>query len=248
MLLARPKPKRPVSELSIASVRINIEYLLELDVLTLQQIDSVLSTNRKRYSDASIYSRPMSTDQPSPAFSTENIFGQSSENVSLRASLVPYREWWTLLQSTPNPFREEEPNDERTDCDAPVTPIHQHAHNFHRGSSLFSSIHRNSLHSSRVFEIAEDNNYATPPSPTGSDLTITLPRYTFAQDMADESKSSSQDPLPDSTCSKGLGVGKTESVSDSKNKGIFLSYPPHADHVVDFSSRLKRTPHKAIFV
>lgn len=247
MLLARPKPKRPVSELSIASVRINREYLPELDVLTLQQIDSVLSTNRKRYSDASIYSRPMSTAQPSPAFFTETSSGQSSENVSLRASLVPYREWWTFLQSTANPFREEEPNDERTDRDAPATPIHSHAHNSHRRSSLSSSTHRNSLHSSRVFEAPKDN-YATPPSPTGSNLTITPSRYTFDQDMAEESKSSSQDPLPDSTRSKGLGVEKAESVSDSKNKGIFLSYPPRVDHVVDFSSRLKRTPHKAIFV
>ncbi|BCR86727.1 uncharacterized protein ACHE_30714S [Aspergillus chevalieri] len=201
MLLARPKPKRPVSELSIAS------------------IDSVLSTNRKRYSNASIYSRPMSTAQPSPAFSTENSSGQSSENVSLRASLVPYREWWAFLQSTPNPFREEEPNDERTNCDAQATLIHRHAHNSRREYSLFSSTHRNSLHSSRVFKAPEDN-YTTPPSPTGSDLTITPSRYTFAQNMT-ESKSSSQDLLSNSTRSKGLGVEKAESVSDSKNKDTY---------------------------
>lgn len=167
----------------------------------------------------------MSTTQSSPAFPTENSSGQSSENASLRASLVPYREWWAFLQSTPNPFREERPNDERTDCDVPATPIHNHAHKFHKGSSLFSSTYRNSLHSSRVFKAREDN-YATPPSPTGSDLTITPSRYTFAQDTVEESKLSPQDPLPDSTSSKGLGVEKAESVSDSNNKGISLAYHP----------------------
>lgn len=181
----------------------------------------------------------MSTAQPSPAFSTENSSGQSSENVSLRASLVPYREWWAFLQSTPNPFREEEPNDERTNCDAQATLIHRHAHNSHREYSLFSSTHRNSLHSSRVFKAPEDN-YTTPPSPTGSDLTITPSRYTFAQNMT-ESKSSSQDLLSNSTRSKGLGVEKAESVSDSKNKGISLSYPSRVHHVVELSLRPKRT-------
>jgi len=196
---------------------------MQAQILTSEQIDSVLSTSRKRYSDASIYSRPMSTAQPSHAFPTENSSGQSSENVSLRASLVPYREWWAFLQSAPNPFREEEPNDECTDCDAPATSIHRHAHNSHRESSLISLTHKNSLHSSRVFEASEDINYAKPPSPTVSDLTITPSRYTFTQNMTEESKPSSQNLLSDSTRSKGRGMEKAESVSDSKNKGIHYS-------------------------
>lgn len=56
-----------------------------------------------------------------------------------------------------------------------------------------------------------------------------------------ESKSSSQDLLSNSTRSKGLGVEKAESVSDSKNKGISLSYPSRVHHVVELSLRPKRT-------
>lgn len=158
----------------------------------------------------------MSTAQPSPAFSAESSSGQSSENVSLRVSLLPYREWWAFLQSSPNPFREE-PNDECTDCDAPATPIHKPSHNSHRASSLFSFTHKNPPRSSRVFE-APDDNALTPPSLAGSDLTITPSRYNFTQTMAEESKASFQEPY--SAYSRDLGLEKeAEDISVSKNKG-----------------------------
>lgn len=184
---------------------------------------SLLSTvDRRRYSEASVYSRPGSTANFSEYFSNQTASSQevsSDEDLSLRASLLPYREWWTFFQSKTNPFTEDNTNDGRASLDAPVTSIHSSSHNSHRASSLFSLPQQNSSQNHPDFDSPE-NDASKPPSPTSSELTVTPSRFTFAQAMAEEAKTSSQEAFG----SKGLGGLTVEGTSDGMTAGKIMCF------------------------
>lgn len=179
---------------------------------------SLMSTvDRRRYSEASVYSRPRSTANFSEYFSNQTASSQevsSDEDFSLRASLLPYREWWNFLQSKTNPFTEDDTNDGHASLKAPVTSIHSSSHNSHRASSLFSLPQQNSSRSHPDFDSPE-NDASTPPSPTSSELTITPSRFTFAQVMAEEANTFSQEAFGP----KSLGDQTVEGTSESKTAG-----------------------------
>ena len=192
-----------------------------------QQVDSTSTVNRRRISTASsIYSRrPMSTAEypsksPAEESSSDRQRVQFEDNPALRASLLPYQEWWAFMQSTHNPFMEDSLNDEQpyVPCDAPATPIHRPpARASHRTSSVFSFPQRNSfqplnINNSNISEPASDECLSTPPSPASSEATITPTRFHF---MEESSNNSPREVSAD------LGVNSTgvEEVSDFERKG-----------------------------
>ena len=226
IMLGLQKAKRPVS---VSSVCLPLFILFsKLSILIFQQVDSTSTVNRRRISAASsIYSRrPMSTadfpsENPAEESSSDSQRVQFEDNPALRASLLPYQEWWAFMQSTHNPFMEDSLNDEQpyVHGDAPATPIHRH----HRNSSLFSLPQRNSFHplnnsvnnndDDDGFEPASDDSLSTPPSPASSEATITPTRFHF---MSEESSNTAPQ---ESSADLGVNSLGVEEVSDIENKG-----------------------------
>ena len=160
------------------------------------------------------------SENPAEESSSDSQRVQFEDNPALRASLLPYQEWWAFMQSTHNPFMEDSLNDEQpyVHGDAPATPIHRH----HRNSSLFSLPQRNSFHplSNSVnnndddgFEPGSDDSLSTPPSPASSEATITPIRFHF---MSEESSNAAPQESSADLEVNSLGV---EEVSDIESKG-----------------------------
>ena len=164
-------------------------------------------------------------DNPAEESSSDSQRVQFEDSPALRASLLPYQEWWAFMQSTHNPFMEDSLNDEQpyVHRDAPATPIHRH----HRNSSLFFLPQRNSFHphnnnhinnNTNGFEPASDDSLSTPPSPASSEATITPSSFHFMPE-----KSSSTVPQESSADLEVNSIG-VEEVSDIESKGN--STPP----------------------
>lgn len=176
------------------------------------------------------------SENPAEESSSDSQRVQFEDNPALRASLLPYQEWWAFMQSTHNPFMEDSLNDEQpyVHRDVPATPIHRH----HRNSSLFSLPQRNSFHplSNSVnnnndddgFEPASDDSLSTPPSPASSEATITPTRFHF---MSEESSNSAPQ---ESSADLGVNSLGVEEVSDIESKGN----SPSIDSSIRLSSRL----------
>lgn len=147
---------------------------------------------------------------------------QFEDNPALRASLLPYQEWWAFMQSTHNPFMEDSLNDEQpyVHGDAPATPIHRPpGRDSHRNSSLFFLPQRNSFrpHNNSInndsLEPALDDSLSTPPSPASSEATITPIRFHF---MSEESSNTAPQEYSADLGVNSLGV---EEISDIASKG-----------------------------
>lgn len=180
------------------------------------------------------------TEYPEEQSSSHEM--SSEEDLSLRASLLPYREWWTFLQSRTNPFTENTSTNDRSSSygtsgiSATATPIHNEQEEHHPRNS-FHSIFASRPFSARVsqnfsnflrkpsnFESIEDKDEPAPPSPTSSELTITPSRFSLPQNMPESPEASSKDPVAESADSKDMAKEATQEAAGVKSKGKF-SHP-----------------------
>ena len=167
----------------------------------------------------------------------------SEEDLSLRASLLPYREWWAFLQSRTNPFTDNTSTNDRSSSygtsgiSATATPIHNEQEEHHPRNSFHSIFASRSSFSARVsqnfsnflrkssnFESIEDKDELAPPSPTSSELTITPFRFSLPQNMSEGPEASSKDPVAESADSKDMAKEATQETASVKSKGKF-SHP-----------------------
>lgn len=177
----------------------------------------------------------MSTARPPTEYSAEGHTSHeinSEEDLSLRSSLLPYREWWSILQSRTNPFTDNT-NDRSSGISATTTtaPIHNaqedprprdSLHSLIASPSSFSALTSqrlsNFLHKPPNLEPTEDSDVPDPPSPTSSELTITHLRFSSAQKMSESANAISNDPAAKSSDTKDMAKEETEEDVDERRK------------------------------
>lgn len=186
----------------------------------------------------------MSTARPPTESSTEGHASHeinSEEDLSLRSSLLPYREWWSLLQSRTNPFTDN--TDARSSGISATTttttaPIHNaqedprprdSLHTLFASPSSFSGRtsqrFSNFLHKPPNLELTEESDIPSPPSPTSSELTITPLRFSSTQKMSEGANVSSNDPAAKSSDPKVMAKEETEEGGNVKSKGKSNHFP-----------------------